>query len=92
MTQLYCNSPNWDMYECADYGYPHIYRNIPLYGYKAFNNDMKCLSFQYEVGKTYTIPKEELEMCRRGFHFCRYPLDVKNYYDDFFYSKKFKKN
>ena len=50
-------------------------------GYKAFNNDMTCLNnFQYEVGKTYTMNDNEIELCKSGFHFCLVPIDVLKYY------------
>ena len=48
-------------------------------GYKAFDKDMKCRGFQYEVGKEYGEP--EAEICEKGFHFCENPLDVLSYYD-----------
>ncbi len=35
---------------------------------KAFEKDIKCRDFQYEVGKTYTMPTEEVRICERGFH------------------------
>lgn len=38
-------------------------------GYKAFNNDLKCLDFQYEIGKTFEYDGE-IEVCEKGFHFC----------------------
>jgi len=38
-------------------------------GYKVFNSDMKCLGFQYEVGKTF-FHDGEIELCKSGFHFC----------------------
>ena len=38
-------------------------------GYKAFNKDMTCRHFQYEVGGKYESD-EELQICKRGFHFC----------------------
>ena len=49
-------------------------------GYKAFNSDMTCRGFQYEVGKTYTHDGE-LKMCKRGFHFCKRLTDCFRYYD-----------
>jgi hypothetical protein len=49
-------------------------------GYKAFNNDMTCNGFQYEVGKEY-VHEGDLKICNSGFHFCENPLDVLNYYD-----------
>ena len=51
-------------------------------GYKAFNAGWKCRDFQYEIGKTYELPKgQELKMCECGFHFCKNPIDVFGYYD-----------
>lgn len=49
-------------------------------GYKAFNKDMTCRGFQYEVGKTYT-DKRTLEICETGFHFCERLTDCFKYYD-----------
>ena len=51
-------------------------------GYKAFNDDMTCKNnFQYEVGKTYTMNDNEIELCQSGFHFCMISVDVLEYYD-----------
>ena len=46
--------------------------------YKAFDKDLKCKGFQYEVGKEYE--EATAELCKKGFHACEYPLDVFNYY------------
>ena len=46
--------------------------------FKATNGDMQCKGFQYELGKTYKTDKAEL--CKCGFHACRSPLDIFNYY------------
>ena len=52
-------------------------------GYKAFGKGMVCAPnkdkpFQYEVGGVYE--ESEADVCRKGFHFCKKPLDVLNYY------------
>lgn len=51
-----------------------------MIGYKAFNADMTCIGFQYEVGKTYEI-EGELKICKNGFHFCENIVDTAAYYD-----------
>ena len=48
--------------------------------YKGFDKDMKCLDFQYEVGKEYNMDGE-IKCCNRGFHACKSPLEVWDYYD-----------
>ena len=48
--------------------------------YKATNSDMKCLDFQYELGKEF-IHNGELGFCLSGFHFCKHLIDVFRYYD-----------
>jgi hypothetical protein len=53
----------------------------PVTGYKLFKSDWKCLNFQYTVGETYEIPSnEEINMCVRGFHFCKNALNCLSYY------------
>ncbi len=51
-----------------------------MIGYKGFNKDMTCRGFQYEVGQTYGIDGN-IELCSRGFHFCKKMSDVHNYYN-----------
>ena len=48
--------------------------------YKAFDKNMQCRGFQYEVGKEYEMDGE-IECCNRGFHACKSPIEVWNYYD-----------
>lgn len=48
-------------------------------GYKVFNPDWTCRGFQYEVGKTYILDGD-LQICVRGFHFCKKLSDCFNYY------------
>ena len=48
--------------------------------YKGFDKDMKCRDFQYEVGKEYDMDGE-IKCCGRGFHACKSPMEVWDYYD-----------
>jgi hypothetical protein len=47
---------------------------------KAFDKDLRCKGFQFEVGKTYE-QAGEIVACENGFHSCENPFDVLNYYD-----------
>ena len=47
--------------------------------YKAFNHDMTCRDFKFEIGKTYTH-EGDISLCNAGFHACEAPLDVLGYY------------
>lgn len=48
--------------------------------YKAFDKNMQCRGFQYEVGKEYEMDGE-VKCCNRGFHACKSPMEVWDYYD-----------
>ena len=48
--------------------------------YKAFDKNMQCRGFQYEVGKEYEMDGE-IKCCNRGFHACKSPMEVWDYYD-----------
>ena len=49
-------------------------------GYKAFNKDLTCRGFQYEIGKIYET-KKDIGLCNFGFHFCKNIADCFNYYN-----------
>ena len=48
--------------------------------YKGFDKNMKCRGFQYEVGKEYEMDGE-IKCCKQGFHACKSPMEVWDYYD-----------
>ena len=48
-------------------------------GYKGFDKDLKCRDLQYEVGKEAAVDGD-IELCKRGIHFCENPHDIFNYY------------
>ena len=50
--------------------------------FKAFNEDFTCRTFQYEVGKSYHMDGG-ITVCKRGFHACKNPLDIFEYYPIF---------
>jgi len=47
-------------------------------GYKAYNKGLTCRGFQFKEGETYEEKKAAI--CDSGFHFCKNPMDVLNYY------------
>lgn len=47
--------------------------------YKGFNSDLTCRGFQYEIGGEYRCD-EKIILCEKGFHACKEPLNVLNYY------------
>jgi hypothetical protein len=50
-------------------------------GYKAYDKGLTCRGFQFEVGKEYGLDTDPVKCTNTGFHFCKNPLDVLNYYD-----------
>ena len=52
---------------------------MSFYAFKGFDKDLKCRDFQYELGKTYSLP-EKPEVCVKGFHCCTKLSDVFLYY------------
>ena len=52
---------------------------MTMIGYKAFNKDLSCRDFQYEIGKTYEMDEEPIP-CVQGFHFCKAIGDCYRYY------------
>ena len=46
-----------------------VLKKNAIKAYKAFNSDLTCKGFQYEVGKEYHH-KGKLELCESGFHAC----------------------
>ena len=50
-----------------------------MIGYKAFNKDLTCRGFQYEIGETYSMEESPVP-CERGFHFCKSIAETYGYY------------
>ena len=48
-------------------------------GYKAFNSDLTCRGFQFEIGKEYKH-EGEIKPCQSGFHFCKSVADCYKFY------------
>lgn len=55
------------------------FMNKIIKSYKAFDENMRCRGFQYEVGKEYE--NGDIKCCKPGFHACESPLEVLDYYD-----------
>ena len=54
--------------------------NKAITSYKGFDKNMQCRGFQYEVGKEYEMDGE-IKCYNRGFHACKSPMEVWDYYD-----------
>lgn len=73
----------------AKHGTPVLYEKKiekdwrTITAYKGMSKNMVCRDMQYEVGQTYTIPEEEVKMCRGGYHACIRLADVALYYPIF---------
>jgi hypothetical protein len=50
-----------------------------MIGYKAFDSNLMCKGFQYEIGKTYEFDGD-IKLCKAGFHFCENLTDCFWYY------------
>lgn len=52
-----------------------------MIGFKGFNSDWtsKYNKYKYKLGEEYE-EKDKIRICKNGFHFCEFPLDVFNYY------------
>ncbi len=48
-------------------------------GYKAFNNDLTCLGYQFSTTQTHTFDGEPI-LCEQGFHYCTDLQDIVKYY------------
>ena len=56
-----------------------VLKKKAIKAYKAFNSDLTCKGFQYEVGKEYHH-KGKLELCESGFHACPKLVDCFRFY------------
>ena len=60
-------------------------------GYKGTDRNMTCRDFQFEIGKKYSLLKEEEPvLCEKGFHLCLELRDVFKYYDICYNNRFFK--
>ena len=52
---------------------------MTMRGFKAFDKNLTCRGFQYEIGHTYEFDGEPIP-CKQGFHFCKSITECYNYY------------
>ncbi len=57
-------------------------------GFKATNQDMKCLGYQYELNKLYRH-KGKVIPCDQGYHFCKNLINTLFYYENIKGDKRF---
>lgn len=51
-------------------------------GFKVLDPNYECRGFQYEIGKTFSLPPgQPLKLCESGFHFCEHAIDCLKFYD-----------
>ena len=50
-----------------------------MIGFKGFNHDFSCNKFKYKLKEVFKI-YGNIKLCKKGFHFCEFPLDVFHYY------------
>ena len=56
-----------------------VLKKKAIKAYKAFDSNLTCIGFQYEVGKEYHH-KGKLELCKSGFHVCPKLVDCFRFY------------
>ena len=56
-----------------------VLKKKPIKAYKAFNSDLTCIGFHYEVGKEYHH-KGKITVCWAGFHACESLADCFRFY------------
>lgn len=50
-----------------------------MIGYKAFDKDLVCKDFHFEIGGTYKL-EDKLIPCKQGFHFCKSIAEIYDCY------------
>jgi len=53
--------------------------NQTVKGFKAFEKGLKCRGYQYKMGEEH-VHDGDTELCERGFHFCKDPMELLNFY------------